>query len=289
MKWANAVPIQIIDDDPASKLKIPLDCDNAVSGQVINSAATLGANGILGIGSVTLDCGLTCVQGNYSGSYVQYYSCPSDASDVLQCTTTAVPANEQVFNPVAAFDTDNNGIAIALPQVSGVGAAVVHGELIFGIGSQTNNQVPSIAKRIALGVNWMTNPDSYLNITTLYKNQTIFNSYLDTGTNGIFFNDSSIVKCKGSTWYCPTAPESINAVLTDGDTPRTSMVNVAIQMGNADTYFSTSNNAFPGLAGEYGQKVSSSFSWGLPFFYGRRIFLSIWTQKGAESGPWYAF
>ncbi|MGI9133610.1 MAG: DUF3443 family protein, partial [Rhodoferax sp.] len=56
-QWARAIPIQLIDDQASPGLPVPADCTAAVDGQVLNSASALGSNGILGIGSVTLDCG----------------------------------------------------------------------------------------------------------------------------------------------------------------------------------------------------------------------------------------
>jgi len=47
-----------------------------------------------------------------------------------------------VQNPVTLFATDNNGVIIELPAVSGVETSVT-GSLIFGIGTQSNNALGS--------------------------------------------------------------------------------------------------------------------------------------------------
>ena len=293
---ASALPVQLIQDDPNAALQAPLDCANASNGQVLSSASALGSNGILGIGSVTLDCGLMCLQGNYAGSYVQYYSCPRDATTAAACEPAAVPANLQVFNPVAALPADNNGVVLAMPAVSGLGATSASGELIFGINTQANNQLSSSTSRIRLGVDWQANPDSYLNVTTTYKGQTIRNSYLDTGTNGLFFTDRSntpITRCQGSTWYCAVNLPIQTADISDGDSLLPGNVaNVQFRVGNADALFLTTNAAFGDLAGAPPSSTITakpSFSWGLPFFYGRRVYLSIWERAGAVNGPWYAW
>ncbi len=296
-QWAMALPVQLIQDDPGAAVQAPIDCSQAVNGQVLSSASMLGSNGILGIGSVTLDCGELCRIGNYSGTYVQYYSCPPNALSALKCSPSAVGVHQQVFNPVAALNrdkqgvADNNGVVLVLPPVTGLGASRVQGELIFGINTRANNVLSKDASRIYLGVDWFNRPDSYLNITTKYKDLTIYNSYLDTGTNGLFFTDNAVTRCQGSTWYCPPSRLQQTAILSDGDKPLNGSLNVQFNIGNADALFSTSNTAFGDLAGTYDPLMGStaSFSWGLPFFYGRRVFLSIWKQSGAEGGPWYSW
>jgi hypothetical protein len=294
---ATVLPIQLIEDDVNAALKVPLDCSNAVNGAVLDSATKLGSNGILGIGSVTLDCGQICLLGNYAGTYIQYYSCPVGAASTAACTAAAVPANLQVYNPVAALPVDNNGVVLVLPQVTGLGASKASGELIFGINTQVagnttaDNQLAAGARRIYLGVQYASNPDSYLNVTTTYAGLTIQNSYLDTGTNGLFFSDASITRCIGSTWYCPASTLAKTAVMSDGDNPLNNLVNVNFSIGNADAYFSTVNTALGDLGGAHpaAQAAAPSFAWGLPFFFGRRVFLSIWQQAGALTGPWYSF
>ena len=293
---ARALPIQLIQDDQGAAIQAPLDCANAANGQILSSSSAMGSNGILGIGSVTLDCGLMCLLGNYAGSYVQYYSCPKEAKSAASCTPAAVPANIQVYNPVAAFASDNNGVILTLPAVTGLGASTASGELIFGINTQTNNQLSASASRVRLGVDWHTNPDSYMNVTTRYKGQTIRNSYLDTGTNGLFFTDNSATptpRCSNSSWYCPTSTQRQTATIADGDNllPQNTM-EVQFNVGNAEALFLTTNAAFGDLAGappSASSTVAPSFSWGLPFFYGRRVYLSIWQQAGAVNGPWYAW
>ena len=288
---ATVLPIQLIQDDPAASPTVPSNCSDAANGAILSSASALGSNGILGIGSVKLDCGQICLSGDYSNSYVQYYSCPADVANSQDCRSAAVPSNFQVFNPIAALPAHNNGVVLVLPLVTGLGASKVNGELIFGINTSQNNALPSTASRVQLGVDWQNNFSSYLSVSTNYKGTQIANSYLDTGTNALFFADSAIANCWQSTWFCPTTTLHLSAVMSDGDHPSDNKVTVNFDIGNAEAYFSTSNSAFPLLGGTYQSPSSNalSFSWGLPFFYGRRTFLSIWQQSGAENGPWYAF
>ena len=321
-QWARALPLQLIQDDPAAAVQAPLDCFNAVNGQVLSSASALGSNGILGIGSVTLDCGVLCLDRHYTNSYVQYYSCPPNATSALSCSPAAVAANLQVFNPVAALGrdpannnlADNNGVVLVLPEIPSTGASQVNGELIFGINTRStdssrrsvSNQLAPGAKQIHLGVDWQNSVsphgfDSYLSVSTEYQGRTIYNSYLDTGTNGLFFSDSSIELCGAAvpgvaSWYCPRSPNLLtkSAAISDGDRPGQNQAQVSFLVGDAGTV-AQSITAFAGMAGAPAPSATSvpSFSWGLPFFYGRRVTLSIWDPGAKDplysSGPWYSF
>ena len=311
-QWATALPVQLIQDDPGAAVQAPMDCFNAVNGQILSSASSLGSNGILGIGSVTLDCGVLCLDSHYANSYVQYYSCPPGASSALACYPAAVGANQQVFNPVAKLGkdlsnnglADNNGVVLVLPAVPGTGAAKVIGELFFGINTRNNDQLPLNARQIHLGVDWQNSLsphgfDSYLSVTTQFNGQTIYNSYLDTGTNGLFFTDSSITPCNAAvtgqaTWYCPANPLTKKALMSDGDRPGQNPVEISFVVGDAGT-IAAFDTAIAGLAGAPASSLgtTSSFSWGLPFFYGKRVSLSIWdpASKDAQysTGPWYSF
>jgi hypothetical protein len=296
---AATIPIQLIQDDAAAAVQAPEDCKKQVEYNILTSPEALGSNGILGIGDVRLDCGLTCQSGDYSGGFIQYYNCPTTATSVTDCTAAAVQANQQTYNPVAAFTSDvhgnisadNNGVILSLPAVGGIGAATATGELVFGINTRSNNQLPSNLTKVNLGTNWATNAASYLQVTTTTKGQTYYQSYLDTGTNGMFFADNSstpIPYCQGSSWYCPLSTLELTAILSDGDAPLQNRTTVNFSVGNADTMFSTKNTAFGTLAGNPVQNAGA-FSWGLPFFYGKKVYLSIWQQAGAINGPWYAW
>jgi hypothetical protein len=300
------VAIQLIEDDPAAPLQATADCVRAADNNVLSSAGALGSNGILGVGSTNLDCGGGCLGGG-NGSFVQYYGCPQGASSTNSCISNApVAANLQVSNPIAAFANPayNNGVVLAMPAVTDPGAAAASGELIFGVDSiagssvLSNNTVPtgpSGTQKVLLGVD-TGNIAAYLNITTQVtlggRIQTFTSSYLDTGTNGLFFNDSSpapIARCAGSTWYCPKSVMTLNAVLSDGGSTVLNPVSVAFQVGNAEALFSTSNTAFGDAAGA-GPTGSTSFAWGMPFFYGKRVYMSIWDiTTSSSAGPWYAW
>lgn len=286
---ATAVPVHLINDDPQSPMQPTPDCITAADGNILASASALGSNGILGIGSTTLDCGQNCVAGNYANSFIQYYTCPQNPANAAACGAGAVPANLQVYNPVAALPAPyNNGVALKMPAVTDPGAATASGELVFGVNTRPNNTVPANATQVELGTDYLNKPNSYLNVTTVYNGTTFLSSYLDTGTNGLFFTDTSIPRCTGSTWYCPRSTLSVSAVVSDGDNPALNRVAVAFQIGNAEALFSTNNTAFQDASGA-SPGAAGSFAWGMPFFYGRQVYLSIWQQAGALRAPWYAW
>lgn len=288
---APALPIQLIDD--GSTLPAPADCAKAANGGLLSSPASLQANGILGIGMLRYDCGLNCVTGNYAGGYTLYYACPGGAPP---CTPAAVPAAQQAQNPVSAFlpgadgVANDNGSIVVLPAVPDLGASLVKGRLVFGIGTQANNQLSPTATITAV------DPDpassSYLYLASTVAGQSFPNSYIDSGSNALFFDDSSLpTTCKSTSggssggWYCPGSVWRTGATIT-GHGGANATVDLAV--ANADVLFSGGNVAFANLGGSAGQGAGT-FVWGLPFFYGRRVYTSIWGQALSANGPWNAF
>lgn len=297
---ASNVPMQLIQDDAAAPLQAPQNCIDNAQGLVLSDAVALGSNGILGIGSVNLDCGSTCVTGDYGAppNLVQYYTCPSGATGSIQCVAAAVPPNFQAYNPVAALpdgpagQSYSNGIVISMPAVTGLGAVSASGELIFGINSESNNQLGAL-QPVYLGTDVLANNGaSYLSITTTYQGQNIYSSYLDTGSNALFFNDSTIKQCAGTgsmNWYCPTATVTNSAQISDGlSASAAAPISVMFSVASAENLFNTNNTAFGNLAGTAPVAGPSSFAWGLPFYLGRSVYQSIWNLT-SPSGPWYAW
>lgn len=270
-KIASAVPIQIIADPafdrPASAC--------ATGGTAITTTALLGANGILGLGLFKEDCGSACVATTHNGSY---YTC-TDAS----CTATKgamASIAKQLKNPVAMFESDNNGLLIDLPVVSLPGAASLRGSLIFGIGTQSNNQ-------LTLGGVLTTDSSGYF--TTLLDGRSLPNSFIDTGSNGLFFDSAAIPECssgRGAGFYCPSALINMSATLLGANAKS---IVVAFSIDNAETLFGDASKVvLPTLSGPMDD--ATSFDWGLPFFYGRRVFIGIDGQASSlGTGPFYAF
>jgi hypothetical protein len=258
---AASLPIQLIADP--SVPTVPSDC--AGSGLAMQSTATLRSNGILGVGLFAADCGSGCAA---SALPRWYYSCNSNGA----CSNAPQPVAQQVANPVSGFSLDNNGVVIDLPSVPAAGAASVAGSMFFGIGTQADNVLGGVT---VLKANTQS---GYVSTTS--NGQTYSLSYLDSGSNALYIANAGMPQC--GLWYCPATTQAANAVIagTDGTT-----ATVAFSVANATSLFNSSNNAFDNLAGI----ASNSFGWGLPFFFGRRIYTAIEARlTPAGNGPYYA-
>jgi hypothetical protein len=266
---APAVPIQLIgaSDLPAA----PPECSNG--GTSANTVTALGANGLLGIGVFRQDCGSAC-SGSPAEAPKIYFACSG-----LSCSVTSVSLAQQLQNPVWLFPQDNNGVLISLPTVTAAGAPTVSGSLIFGIGTQADN---------ALGAARVYTTDDIGNFTTTFANQIFSSSYLDTGSNGFFFQDAATIalpSCVGdnSDFSCP--PQTVSFVATTTGHNGTA-AQVAFNVANADLLLATNNAAFNNLAGP----DTGDFDWGLPFFFGRNTFVGIEGQAaGGAVGPFWAY
>jgi len=259
--------VQVI-GDPAYPT-VPTDC----TGMPENDVVTFGANGILGVGPFIQDCGSACVAA--VTPLTVYYSCPSPST----CAAANASLAEQVPNPVTLFGTDGNGVIVELPAVASAGSATTSGSLVFGIGTRTNN---------GLGTATVLPEDPNTGwITGTYKGTLYTNSYLDSGSNGNFFTDSSLTLCTSNPkFYCPTSTMSETATLK-GTNAATLAADFSV--ANADTLFSvTSYTAFSNLGGT--NSDTAGFDLGLPFFYGHNVFTAIENANTPGGiGPYFAY
>ena len=264
----SAMPLQLIGD--SSFLPASTDCSSQTTGGEEDTVLQFGANGIIGIGVEPNDCP-ACTQ--ETGPQV-YYSCTSATA----CTETIVSAANVVPNPISRFPVDNNGSFVILPSVPDAGADNVTGSLVFGVDTQTNNQSGTQT------VVFIDPTDAQ--VTMVYKGSTLANSFIDSGTNGIYFSDSSLATCPDvTTFYCPatTTTEALGIDLRSGST-----FNTTFDVVSADTALSNIT-AFPGLAGTLPSSLSG-FDYGLAFFYGRRVANVIaGSTTSVGSGPYIAF
>jgi hypothetical protein len=280
------LPMQIIDDSSPPQFTPTANCQAAANGDLLNSMSKLQGKGVLGVGMLRYDCGLACATGDYSSGYTLYYTCTGNA-----CEPAAVPADLQTQNPVSAFENDNNGTLIVMPSVPDTGASVVRGRLVFGIGTNANGNNQPVLGAPRLYIETDPTKENYFYLTTTMGGKTYANSYIDSGSNGLFFDDSSLpTACSGggagSAWYCPSGTQLRSAVLSD---PFGTQATVNFSITSTDVLFSTSNTAFGTLGGAAGSANPGAFVWGMPFFYGRRVFTSIWGQPLSLSGPWVSF
>jgi hypothetical protein len=299
---ASTTSIQLIANPPSGSYTIPSKCSSNGTGTNEDTQATLGANGILGVGPEPFDCGSICDPG--AGGLPQephYYLCssvscqPTFVSCGALCNDAA--ANQQVTNPVFNFPVDNNGVILELPAVSG-SAATLSGNMIFGIGTQSNN---------GLGTATVFTLDSSDSFTTVFSGQSLPGSFLDSGSNGLFFPNgiepnfpsSTIPACAvpEDSFYCPASLTNFSATNQGTTGPVSAAVNFSVD--NATNLFTQnpSDAVFSTLAGPLGSGVCTtlnntacSFDWGLPFFYGRNVFTAIdGTNTPAGPGPFWAY
>jgi len=272
---AAKLPVQVMDDTGAGAPP-PSSC--GANGTLINGVSGFDANGVLGVGVFAEDCGEACV--NAAAPLALYYGCTAAGA----CTAENVALTDQVTNPVAMFAADNNGVIVDLPNLhNDNGDVSVQGELIFGIDTQSDNVLPPTGATV-LGAN--ANGD----FTATYNGGTaVLPALIDSGTDSYAFNDPSIAVCSSGAfvgYYCPAvAPQSVFAVNTGvGVNNATNTVPFAIADPNT---FVANAAAFIDLAGGGG---SSNFTWGMSFFYGRKVYIGIEQRvAGTYTGPYYAY
>jgi hypothetical protein len=269
---AKSLPVQVIGDSRFTT--VPSTCSG--TGTAEDTVASFGANGILGVGPFQLDCG-DCD----TVVHPQYYACATAAN----CVETLVPTAMQVPNPVTLFAADNNGIIIDLPTVAPTGAVTVSGQLIFGIDTQSNNQS---------GAQTVLTLDGNAELLMTFNGQTLANSFIDSGSNGIYFADSSIATCTTqglTTFYCPA--NTLNLGLSIQGANNGAMVNnLVFTVGNTETMLNANPtfNVFPELAGTLPAGNAGSFDYGLAFFYGKRVAVAVEGSKtSVGTGPYIAF
>jgi Protein of unknown function (DUF3443) len=268
---ASSVPIQVIGDSRFTT--VPAACSS--TGSAEDTVKDFGANGILGIGPFELDCGDCDV--NTEGVY---YACDTS------CAGTLVPNAMQVPNPVTRFAADNNGIIIDLPAVGATGAVTLSGSLIFGIDTQADNQ--SGAQTVL-----MLNELAELLIT--FNGQSLASSFIDSGSNGIYFTDSAIAQCTNTQlagFYCPGNTLTLGLSMQGSNGAMAN--NLTFNVGDTQTMLSTAPtntfNVLPQLAGTLPAGNDASFDYGLAFFYGKRVAVAVdGAMTSAGKGPYIAF
>jgi hypothetical protein len=257
---AVTVPIQIINQAYSSP---PSGCRGARADTSPTQYAGAGFNGILGVGLFSQDCGTACENNANNG---MYYSCKG-----LTCTGATALLQDQVQNPVVLLPADNNGVIVQLPSIGASGQVSVNGALVLGIGTQANNSSLSVT---------MYPASSNADFSTDFSGTT-YTSFIDSGSNAFYF-PGTMQQCGG--WFCP--PILVLLAATNRGYGGSPSGNVAFTIGDATALFSTKNNAFDCLGG-YSPGV---FDWGLPFFFGRDVFVGI---EGATSplgtGPYWAY
>jgi hypothetical protein len=275
-KTISNLPIQIMGD--AAHQASSSTC---AIGTAITSIAGLGATGILGVGTSKEDCGAGCTS-NLNNGY--YYTCTG-----ASCTGKRMSRVSQLQNPVYALSADNNGVKVVLPGLpSGTNSASsMTGSMVFGIGTQANNATTG-----ASAMRLTYNPSYGYVVNTAVSSApysaTMANSFLDTGSNGLYFGTLASLPLPlcptAPDFYCPLSTTFFSAALS-GSTGSPLAISFAVDPAIGDP-------VLPTLAGPSGD--ASQFIWGLPFFYGRTVFIGFEGRSGlfngtSIAGPYYAF
>jgi hypothetical protein len=273
------LPVQIINPNFPAVGHRPASCNGGTP--IARTPLQENFNGILGVGLVQSDCPSCVSVLPFNGQ--GYYSCTSTT-----CTQTTQPLALQVQNPVALLPPnpsngnipDDNGVMLKFTLPPTTGASTLTGQLIFGVNTQTNNQIPGTFK--------VYKADANLNFTTIFRTALI--GFIDSGSNGFFYANPSLPVCPAplSPWYCPGALTGQSAINIGADGLASGVVNFDI--GNASNLFATGDAAFSDLGANLGSGIF--FDWGLPFFLGRRVFIGIEGKPISgvtETPPFWAY
>ncbi len=267
------IPVHVMADPILPK--VPTSCSNR-GAELLDSVAVLGANGVLGISNFIEDCGSLCARLAIPGTY---YACRTDTGG---CAPVATSVDRQVRNPVAALESDSNGFIIELPAVPAAGAEAVAGTLTLGIGTQPNNAMSATA---------VLDLDDQGNLKTMFNGRTL-DAFFDTGSNAYFFEEASLPVCDDASrapgFYCPPATQIFSAIVQGAANGMTRQVDFSVANASALIANQPGHAVFANIAAPAGW--ATVFDWGLPFFYGKRVFLAIERRTTpAGSGPFIAF
>jgi hypothetical protein len=264
---AASVPVLMVDDPQFPD--IPANClgKNAR----LDMVGGFGANAVLGIGPTLRDCGKAC-----EDKPIWYYRCSES-----ECQPTTVASDKQLANPVTFFAHDNNGVVISLPSVPLGGSLVLIGLLTFGIDTQSNNR---------LGSATVLPVDQEGLFTTVYKGKAYRRSFIDSGAIAIHFLDQDLPRCATyPLYYCPPAALSLSATI-HGTNGTAKAVNFRVD--NAEAVLAEHPNyaIYDGIAGVPPSSDPELFTWGLPFFLGKIVYVAIEGKNTpAGLGPYFAF
>ena len=253
-RTANSVPIQVIDGNFATP---PSDCTGVES-----DPGSAGYNGILGVGVFQQDCGADCADTRQPNNRI-YFNCQAGSQN-CGSKSVSVRLQDQVTNPVTLLDSDNNGIAIQIGNISSYGQTNPTGYLILGIGTESDNTPGSAVQMFAV--------DSNGDFQTNYSGNLV-PAFIDSGSNGVFYTASpSLPDCQSlQGFYCPDSTQNFFATQVSADGANNQSINVSV--ANADSVVATNptGTAFNNVGGP----LNGFFDWGLPFFFGRTIYVGF--------------
>ncbi|MBV8634598.1 MAG: DUF3443 family protein, partial [Burkholderiaceae bacterium] len=180
--------------------------------------------------------------------------------------------------PVAMFASDNNGVIVKLPAVGLSPPSTLSGTLVFGVNTQSNN---------ALGSASVFQMDGLGQFTTVFDGTPMYNSYIDSGSNGLYFPNLTNINTCSDGFYCPGSEVLLSAVMQGAQNKVSGQSNtqtIQFSIGYADSVSGSVSVDFGAPGG------TGTFDWGLPFFFGRNVYVVQDTKSAAgQQGPFVAF
>ena len=266
------IPVHVVG---RSSNTVPEDC--SAGSQPLNTQAQLRANGIIGIGVFSKDCGMLCDL----APTVAYWTC-----DTFDCWASKMPIANQITNPISAMPAPfNNGTVISLPAIPSAGAKDVIGKLYVGI---VDNNIATLQ-----APETVVNADTRGYVSMTMGGEVYTESFFDSGTNGNGFTDKTgMSKCSASafSFFCPTVAKT-DVVTMNNQKPGAAgqITSLTINTGNANQLIVSGNNAYNNMSFDF-SSWNKSVNLGLPSFYGRNIFTGIEnTSSDYGNGRYFAF
>lgn len=179
-----------------------------------------------------------------------------------------VPSELAVANPIGRLDQHYNGAVLEFPAAETNGNLALSGSLILGLNTAANN--------VTTGVTFLRVNDSARLWVTVGGMR--FPSLIDSGSNYYHFANPFLAPCANTIFFCP--PQAQRLPITLQDSAQVTSLAREITVDDYNRY--GSNAAQPGLAGY--ENGATEMILGLPFFYGRRIYVSI-QGKGTANLP----
>lgn len=240
--YISEIPILLVD---SSYSFLPATCDNAAT-----SPEDFGLNGILGVAPLSDDYG------------TPYFVCNSSS-----CTPTN-SSPDYITNPIIMLPPPyNNGITIKFPSIPQSGAYNVIGYALFGEATESENTPPDNASLLQV-----YSGQYPINVITSFMGQ-YNSSFLDTGSNLLFFSNSELQPlCQGNypDFFCPDLSQLIvsyqaTIIGTESQYP------LDFAIANAQWLMNGSNTAFSTIAAYVSSFNNNTIDWGMPFFYGKTV------------------
>lgn len=234
-------------------------------GRLADLMKTSGAKGILGINPMVIESNSNVVM--YTGSSGNY----------SLAIESAGPIPNLFVNPISAFTQHNNGAIISYPRVSNTANTGVYGTLTFGVGTALNNVIP-------VSVNMVTGESSYLGYFGSNENGWPVSGIFDSGTNTLGIGGYDIPTCANLS-FCPSSPTTVTPSIYNYDGSGT-RISLSVQLSSVEGLANYSILPYWGnrLLPSYGQAI-----YGMPFFYGKNVYLEFYDNSQPDSYPRWGF